>query len=201
MSTQVAIVVPNNLALPAHLMSADIAAQVAAANAAAAGGIKSGGFPKISIEGGKFHQVDGGEQNTFMMAAVGGQPALPMMCFEAVVIAANPALVKKYYAKKWQKGDDAAPDCQSNNGVTPDAGILTPNRKPARTVRRTHGVRRSAKLPEKKPKPARTRSNSLSCPRGSKAGPSTRRSASPSPPPRLATGANTSRRSRAAAFR
>ena len=123
----VAVVIPSNLALPAHLQSADIAAQVAAANAAAAGGIKSGGFPKVSIEGGKFHEVNAGETNTYMNAPVApGQPALPMMCFEAVVVAANPALVKKFYAAKWQKGDDSAPDCQSNNGITPDAGVPSP---------------------------------------------------------------------------
>jgi hypothetical protein len=127
MSTAVTVAIPTNIALPAYLQTPDIAAQIAAENAAAAGGIRVGGFPKVSIEGGKFHEVNGAETNTFMMApAAQGQPALPMMCFEAVIIAANPALVKKYYAKKWQKGDDAAPDCQSTNGQTPDAGVASP---------------------------------------------------------------------------
>jgi hypothetical protein len=127
MSTNLAVVVPTNIAIPAYLQTGDIAAQVAAANAAAAGGIKIGGFPKVSIEGGKFHEINADETNTYMMApAAQGQPALPMMCFEAVIIAANPALIKKYYKDKWQKGDDSAPDCQSNNGVTPDVGVPLP---------------------------------------------------------------------------
>lgn len=122
--------VPQGLALPAHLQTPEAAAQIAAANAAAAGGIKTGGFPKISIEGGKFHeidsQIDGGAPRTYMVAAQPGQPPLPMMCLEAVIIAANPALIKTFYAKKWQKGDAEAPDCQSSNGVTPDAHIAKP---------------------------------------------------------------------------
>lgn len=130
MSTQLVVAVPQSLALPAHLMTPEAAQQIAAANAAAAGGIKTGGFPKISIEGGKFHEVDssvdGGSLRTYMVPAASGQPPLPMMCLEAVVIAANPALVKTFYVKKWQKGDADAPDCKSSNGVTPDADIAAP---------------------------------------------------------------------------
>lgn len=129
MSTALAVAVPHGLALPAHLQTPEAAAQIAKANAEAAGGIKlGGGFPKISIEGGKFHEIDAAIENgaprTYMVAAQPGQPPLPMMCLEAVIIAANPALVKTFYAKKWQKGDAEAPDCQSSNGVTPDAHVV-----------------------------------------------------------------------------
>lgn len=129
MTTQLTTL-PTGMQLPAHLQTPDAAAQIAAANAAAAGGIRTGGFPKISIEGSKFHEVDasvdGGNPRTYMVAAQPGQPPLPMMCLEAVIIAANPALVKTYYAQKWQKGSDQAPDCQSSNGVTPDASVAQP---------------------------------------------------------------------------
>ena len=123
--TNAVAVIPQGMQLPAHLQTAEMAAEIAAQNAAAAGGIKVGGFPKVSIEGSKFHEVDGGESRTYMVAAAPGQPPLPMMCLEAVIIAANPAIIKTYYAKKWQKGDDAAPDCQSSNGVTPDSFVAT----------------------------------------------------------------------------
>lgn len=128
MSTEVAV--PQGIVLPVHLMTAEAARAVAEANAAAAGGIRIGGFPKISIEGGKFHEidasVDGGNPRTYMLAALPGQPPLPMMCLEAVVIAANPNLIKTYYATKWVRGQAEAPDCQSTNGVVPDAGVPKP---------------------------------------------------------------------------
>jgi hypothetical protein len=130
MSTALAIV-PQGIALPAHLQTAETAALVAATNAAAAGGIKTGGFPKISIEGGKFHEVDsgvdGGHPRTYMVAPKPGQPASPLMCLETVIIAANPSLVKTYYAAKWTKGMAETPNCQSSNGVTPDVGV--PNKQ------------------------------------------------------------------------
>lgn len=127
MSNQVTVI-PQGLQLPAHLQTPEAAAAIAAMNAAAAGGIKTGGYPKISIEGGKFHEVDasvdGGNPRTYMNPALANQPPTPMMCLEAVIVAANPALVKTFYAKKWQKGDDAAPDCQSSNGIVPDASVV-----------------------------------------------------------------------------
>jgi len=130
MSTALALV-PQGIALPVHLQTAEAAAQVAASNAAAAGGIKTGGFPKISIEGGKFHEVDsavdGGHPRTYMVAPKPGQQPLPLMCLETVIIAANPALVKTYYAAKWVKGMAETPNCQSSNGVTPDVGV--PNKQ------------------------------------------------------------------------
>lgn len=126
MSTQVAIV-PAGLQLPAHLQGPDVAAQIAAANAAAAGGIKIGGFPSISIKANKFHIKDGSEVVTLMNPPQAGQPALPMMCLEIVVVAANAAITKTFYPGDWVEGaDDQAPTCRASNGVTPDADIPTP---------------------------------------------------------------------------
>lgn len=113
-------------ALPAHLTTPDAAAAIAAANAAAAGGIKIGGFPRISIAGGKFHEVEGGEKRTYMAPTAPGQPAIPLMCLEAVIVAANPAITKTYYPGKFKDGDDSEPACSSDNGLTPDSHIASP---------------------------------------------------------------------------
>ena len=123
-STQVAI--PQGMALPAHLQGPDVAAQIAAANAAAAGGIKTGGFPRISIKGGKFHEVDGGETKTYFAPQQPGQPQVPLMCLESVIIDANPNLVKTFYPGDFKDGDDSEPACSSDNGVTPDPHIAAP---------------------------------------------------------------------------
>ena len=126
MTTGTQVTVPQGIQLPAHLQGPDAAAAIAAANAAAAGGIKSGSFPRISIKGGKFHEKDGGETKTYFMPAAPGQPPLPMMCLEAVIVAANPALTKLYYKDPFAEGEDREPNCSSSNGVTPDSHITAP---------------------------------------------------------------------------
>lgn len=126
MSNEV-VVIPSNIELPARLRGVDIASQIAAQNAVAAGGIKTGAaFPKISIKANKFHIVDGDETTTLTMPAEPGQPILPRMCLEIAVVAANPAVSKTYYASEFVEGSKAAPDCQSSNGLTPDASIAAP---------------------------------------------------------------------------
>lgn len=127
MSQSTSVTVPTNLQLPAHLQTADAAALVAAHNAAAAGGIKIGGFPRISIKGGKFHEVDGGETKTYMVpSSQPGQPDVPLMVLQAVIVGSNPALVKTYYVGEFKEGDDREPVCSSENGITPDAHIQNP---------------------------------------------------------------------------
>jgi hypothetical protein len=117
-------VVPAGFQLPAHLQTAEAAAAIAAYNAAAAGGIKIGGFPRISIKGGKFHIVKGGETTTIMSPAAPGQPQLPMMILESVIVSANPQLSKTYYEGDYQPGDDKEPTCSADNGIVPDAHIV-----------------------------------------------------------------------------
>lgn len=115
------MVVPAGIELPAHLQSADIVAQIAAANAAAAGGIRTGGFPRISIKANKFHIVEGAETTTLMAAsATPGQPPLPMMCLEIVIVAANPGLSKSFFPGDYVEGSSEEPACRSANGITPD---------------------------------------------------------------------------------
>lgn len=125
MSTAVSVI-PVGMALPAHLMTADAAEQIAAANAAAAGGIKAGGFPRISIKGGKFHEVEGGETRTYFHPQQPGQPLLPMMCLEVAILNANQNLTKTFYEGEYKEGDDKEPTCSSDNGKTPDSHITAP---------------------------------------------------------------------------
>ena len=117
-------IIPANIQLPAHLQTAEAVAAIAKYNAEAAGGIKIGGFPRISIKGGKFHIVDGGETTTIMAPAQEGQPPLPLMLLEAVIVSANPALSKTYYEGEYQPGDDKEPTCSADNGIVPDAHIV-----------------------------------------------------------------------------
>ena len=119
-------IVPAGFQLPAHLQTAEAVAAIAAYNAAAAGGIKIGGFPRISIKGSKFHIVKGGDTTTIMAPAAPGQPQLPMMILEAVVVSANPQLSKTYYEGDYQPGDDKEPTCSADNGIVPDAHITAP---------------------------------------------------------------------------
>lgn len=119
-------VVPSNLQLPAHLQSPDIAAAIAAANAAAAGGVRAGGFPTISIKANKFSIKDGDETTPLMNPPTApGQPALPMMCLEVVIVDANPALSHTFFAGEYVEGENKEPDCRSANGITPDADVAT----------------------------------------------------------------------------
>lgn len=126
MSNQVAVI-PVDLPIPAHLRTPEMLAQIARENAEAAGGIKSGGFPKISIKGGKFHIKDQGETTTlFDPPSAPGQPPLPKMLLEVVVVASNKALSKVYYPGDWQEGSAEEPTCQSRDGITPNADAQVP---------------------------------------------------------------------------
>ena len=123
MSTAVSVV-PSNLQLPAHLQSPDIAASIAAANAAAAGGVRAGGFPTISIKSNHFHIKDGDETVTLMVPpSAPGQPALPMMCLEVVIVDANPALSHTFFEGEYVEGTNVEPTCRSGNGITPDQDV------------------------------------------------------------------------------
>lgn len=121
------VVVPNDLQLPAHLRTAEAAAAIAATNAAAAGGIRSGGFPRLSKDGGKFHIIDGDSDIVLMNPPAGpGQPALPMGLIRVAIIAGNPALVRLYYKDKKVEGVNVAPTCSSSDGVRPDSVVSAP---------------------------------------------------------------------------
>lgn len=127
MTTQICVI-PQGTQLPAHLQGPDAAARIAANMAAAASGIKAGGFPRLSLDTGKFNLVDGGATTPFMMAPQMGQPALPMMCFEAVVVDANrsPKLSRVLFKGAYVKGEVREPNCRSDNGINPDIDVAAP---------------------------------------------------------------------------
>lgn len=117
----VAMNVPDFLRAPEY---AEIAARF---NAAVGGGLKAGGFARLGIKGGKFFLIDATQEPKERLITVDtGQGPLPAMALDVVVVGGNPGISKVFYAKKWEPGDDTEPDCSSDNGVTPDAHIATP---------------------------------------------------------------------------
>ena len=99
-----------NQAVPAHLVANASAA--AALNSGAATGTISGGVSvnKLSLKGSKFRLVVGGEE----------VKVLESNSLDLVFLRVNEHLSKAFYAKAWKPGQDAeAPDCASDNGVTP----------------------------------------------------------------------------------
>ena len=66
-------------------------------------------LPFLSIKGKEFRfRKDGQEVNTRKRE------------LSVVMLAARPAVSKRFYAKKYESGADEAPDCSSMDGVTPD---------------------------------------------------------------------------------
>lgn len=102
----------SNAQLPAHLAGAKSLAEKFNANVN--GGL-SMGFPKISIKGSRWRVIAGGSEDV-----------LDTLTMDVIILSANPAVSKVFYAKQWQPGDDGAPDCYSNNGVAPDARSTMP---------------------------------------------------------------------------
>ena len=117
MSTAIATI-PD---LPSYLQVGSEAAR--ARNLAAMGGIKAGGFPRISIGGAKFHLIDGDDK---ILLTDPNNPELPAMQLEVSVVGFNPGVSKTYYKGKWQEGDAGEPDCSSDDGITPDPHVSTP---------------------------------------------------------------------------
>lgn len=72
------------------------------------------GPPTISIKGSKFRLKESGVE-TLMGAEM-----------DVIIIAANPANSKVFYREKYTSDSNAAPDCSSANGKTPDAHIAEP---------------------------------------------------------------------------
>jgi hypothetical protein len=77
----------------------------------------SGGFGHIGYKGKVWSIRHRGEERQLMRDDGDG----PRGSIEIVVLKASPVLSKVWYEKGYAEGSDAAPDCFSNNGVTPDA--------------------------------------------------------------------------------
>lgn len=125
--TGTAIAVPNQL--PAFLQRQDLQQYAQKFNTEALGGIKVGGFPRISIAGSKFFIIDSSAEDPRQLITTQDPQTgamLPSMALACVVVGTNPGLTKTYYEGAFQPGDDREPDCSSDDGVTPDAHILSP---------------------------------------------------------------------------
>lgn len=109
--------VPTDIKLPAHL--AGRVNQQSALNAALTGGLSSnaeGGYPRISIKGARFRIVEDGNETVLDSTAL-----------DVVIVGANPKLSKTYYASTWTPDNEpSAPDCQSLDGIRPDASVENP---------------------------------------------------------------------------
>ena len=106
-------VIPFNQApLPAHL-------QAAAANVNQQAAVGTGGgmsVDHISLKGGRFHLVKGGQTTT-----------LQQFTLNVVIIHANPGVTKAWYASAWNPDQEAnAPECASDDGIVPRADSPMP---------------------------------------------------------------------------
>ena len=112
-------VVQNNQ-LPAYLQRLVTDPRFAAPSSALSAGISQGGWPRISIKASRFRlQSPQGEevvvQDTFL---------------DVVIVDANPNISKIYYKQAYDpKTDDGnfkAPDCWSDNGISPSSKAASP---------------------------------------------------------------------------
>lgn len=118
------IMIPDAAELPAHIINTELARQ---ANEAAAAGISTGFPARIKMSGKQFVLVDGnGDEKPIPMGKLFKGPD-DNLYLRTVVLAAKPELQKRWYATKFDPSKEGqAPDCFSNDGVTPDASIPTP---------------------------------------------------------------------------
>ncbi len=105
--------------LPAHLQKLASNTALMGVNHNAAAGINFGGWPVLSIKGGKFRlvQTDGTEL------------LVPTHHVDVIIIATNPnGVSKRYYDTKWDPNTPAgvAPACYSDNGVAPSSKAAKP---------------------------------------------------------------------------
>lgn len=126
MTNSTAVATLQNTQLPAHLQSASA---LLALNDSALGGIKAGGFPSIGIKGSKFFIKDSSAENPNQLVTIAMPDGtqMPTPYLDAVVIAANPALSKKFYDGAYDDSDEGRePDCSSDGGLLPDLHITNP---------------------------------------------------------------------------
>ena len=84
-------------------------------NAAARAGVAAG-FAVLGYKGRNWRLKHAGNEELLKDAR-----GVPTATLEVVIVGVSPAISKIWYEKKYSEGDDAAPDCWSVNGVTPDA--------------------------------------------------------------------------------
>ena len=84
-------------------------------NAAAQAGVQAS-FAIVGYRGKNWRIKYRGEEQVILDAR-----GVPDAVIDVVVVGVSPGLSKQYYEKKYSEGDDAAPDCFSVDGITPDA--------------------------------------------------------------------------------
>lgn len=91
--------------------------------------IVSGGFPVISIKGGKWAVKRGGEREAIRHPDTGDLAS----AIEVVILAYSKNVTRVFYAKKYDEDSADAPDCYSNDGVAPAKDADSPQAKTCAT--------------------------------------------------------------------
>jgi len=115
--------------LPAFLQRQDLVQAAQQFNTSAIGGIKAGGFPRLSKAGSRFYIIDNSAENPRQMITnldSATQQWVPATYVDVVVVGANPNLSKTYYEGQFVPGEDREPDCSSDDGIRPDPHITDP---------------------------------------------------------------------------
>ena len=86
----------------------------------------SSGFPIMSIKG-KVFTLSRGDEKTVLPNPK--DPDSPATAIDVVIVKVNKGTSKVFYLNGYKEGEQAKPDCFSNNGDKPDAGSKTPQAK------------------------------------------------------------------------
>jgi hypothetical protein len=103
-------------AVPARLADYMANNKLSTANSELSAGV-TGGFAVMSIRGKAFHIKHRGEERTLMREDGDGARG----SVEVVILKSAPVIGKIFYEAGYEDGSNAAPDCFSTNGQTPDA--------------------------------------------------------------------------------
>lgn len=107
--------VPFESQLPAHITA--LGNDLVSGDDLTAGA--GGGYPVISIKGKVFH-ISRGDQKEMITREGTNEPAASI---EVVILRANPALAKTFYAQGYTEGSEDKPTCYSQDGVAPAADV------------------------------------------------------------------------------
>jgi len=102
--------------VPAHIAALMGQGSTSALSTDLAGGLSTGGVPRISLKASRFRIVENGAEIRLKETEL-----------NVIIVGANTGVSKTFYAKPWDPDDEpAAPDCWSMDGVFPDESIADP---------------------------------------------------------------------------
>lgn len=116
------------------LVAPDLFEKLKKVNQNLMGGNVGGGVPRISIRGGRFRQMEGGEQ-----VAVSSDSAMNIVIVNAAPIA------RTYYAGEYDPDNIVPPACWSPDGKTPSSDVPEETRQASRCVECPQNVKGSGK--------------------------------------------------------